>query len=439
MAKALCPLLIVLAALLAAGPARAVIPSGNIIVNPGSETDPGAADASTAIPLTFWAEQNSGDGVNWLTGGPFTGVQYGAPNFPTQAISTAIGGGANFFAGGPGAAFSRITQLVDVSGIAPEADAGVAAATLSGYLGGFANQDDRIAVSVQFEGAAGVLGTLAIGPITAADRGSTTNLLLRTATARVPAGTRTVRVFVTATRASGTYNDGYADNLSLTFAQVDPTPPPPPAPTPTQQGPPALPAPVLGTAVNVVPVSGDVFVSLPTAAARSAQSVPGLKGRRFIPLREARQVPVGSLLDTRKGTVRLVSAQTAAGQTQSGEFSSGVFQVLQSRSQRARGLTELRMKGSSFASCRRVGRKSAEAAARSKRRVRRLRGNATGRFRTRGRYSSATVRGTDWTVTDRCDGTLTKVTRGRVSVRDLRRKRSILLRAGKSHLAKAPG
>jgi len=30
-----------------------------------------------------------------------------------------------------------------------------------------------------------------------------------------------------------------------------------------------------------------------------------------------------------------------------------------------------------------------------------------GRFRTRGRYSSATVRGTDWTVTDRCDGTLT--------------------------------
>ena len=51
---------------------------------------------------------------------------------------------------------------------------------------------------------------------------------------------------------------------------------------------------------------------------------------------------------------------------------------------------------------------------------RRLRGDANGRFRTRGRHSAATVRGTKWTVTDRCDGTLTKVRRGTVAVRDFR-------------------
>lgn len=39
---------------------------------------------------------------------------------------------------------------------------------------------------------------------------------------------------------------------------------------------------------------------------------------------------------------------------------------------------------------------------------------------------------------DRCDGTLTKVTRGRVAVRDFRRKKTVLLRAGKSYLARAP-
>jgi hypothetical protein len=61
----------------------------------------------------------------------------------------------------------------------------------------------------------------------------------------------------------------------------------------------------------------------------------------------------------------------------------------------------------------------------SRRTIRRLRANARGRFRTRGRHSAATVRDTVWSTIDRCDGTLTKVTRGRVAVRDFRRKRTI--------------
>ena len=36
-----------------------------------------------------------------------------------------------------------------------------------------------------------------------------------------------------------------------------------------------------------------------------------------------------------------------------------------------------------------------------------LHASAHGKFRTKGKYSAATVLGTKWTVADRCDGTLT--------------------------------
>ena len=62
-----------------------------------------------------------------------------------------------------------------------------------------------------------------------------------------------------------------------------------------------------------------------------------------------------------------------------------------------------------------------------------------GVFAPRGRYSAATVRGTIWDTIDRCDGTLTKVKRGVVVVRDNRKRRNITVRAGKSYLARAPG
>jgi thrombospondin type 3 repeat protein len=198
-----------------------------------------------------------------------------------------------------------------------------------------------------------------------------------------------------------------------------------------------LPAPVLGRLTNVEPVSGTVLVALPAATAGAGNARASQKGLTFVPLVEARQIPVGSFLDTRKGTVRLQSASNAAGKRQNGDFSAGLFQTLQSRKRSLRGLTDVVLKGK-FNSCvkPRRGGKRAKAAL-SKRALRRLRGNAKGRFRTRGRFSAATVRGTKWTVTDRCDNTLTKVSRGRVAVRDFRRKKTILVRAGKSYVARA--
>jgi hypothetical protein len=194
-----------------------------------------------------------------------------------------------------------------------------------------------------------------------------------------------------------------------------------------------LPPPEVGEDVNVQAASGRVLVGIPSSAARSAGARASQKGVTFVPLELARQVPVGSFLDTRRGTLEMVSATGTRGRTQRGKFSSGLCQVLQARARRAKGLTELRLKGSSFSRCRARGGRAGAAQLT----VRRLRANARGRFRTRGRNSSATVRGTIWTTTDRCDGTLTTVKRGRVVVRDLRRKRNVTLTAGKSYLARA--
>ncbi len=191
--------------------------------------------------------------------------------------------------------------------------------------------------------------------------------------------------------------------------------------------------PVLAKTVNAAPASGKVFVSVPAGSAFASLAVPGIKGRRFVPLTAARQLPVGSILDTRRGSLTLTAASTKAGEVFSGVFSAGVFQTLQSRS----GLTTLPLKGSSFRAC--AARAGQASAALSRRVIRRMRSSASGRFRTRGRYSAATVRGTIWQTIDRCDGTLTKVTRGTVVVRDFRKRRNITVRAGKSYLARAPG
>src|SRR5207247_1611821 len=74
------------------------------------------------------------------------------------------------------------------------------------------------------------------------------------------------------------------------------------------------------------------------------------------------------------------------------------------------GVTELTLHGGNFAVCDAPAADTATAAAAKRRSpvVRRLWGTGHGRFRTRGRYAAATVRGTTWTVEDRCHSTVTK-------------------------------
>jgi hypothetical protein len=207
-----------------------------------------------------------------------------------------------------------------------------------------------------------------------------------------------------------------------------------------------LPPPVPGKSVNLNVVSGQVFVKLP-GSGRARQATGPAKG--FVPLTGPQQIPVGSQVDTKKGRVALTSAATTAGtKTQSADFYQGIFQVKQAlpkkKPKKPTALTtDLVMKGQIARSqCAPLkGARAAAEAARKKKGPKavlgKLWGSGKGKFRTNGKYSAATVRGTIWLVQDRCDGTLTKVTRGTVQVRDFRRKKTVTVKAGHTYLARA--
>jgi len=114
-----------------------------------------------------------------------------------------------------------------------------------------------------------------------------------------------------------------------------------------------------------------------------------------------------------------------------------MFTILQKKARNS--FMTLRLEGGNFRVCGRSSLSTLATDAKRKRPVRKLWGNGKGRFTTKGRYSSATVRGTRWLVQDRCDGTLTRVRRGVVLVRDFRARKNVRVRAGQSYVAKAPG
>ncbi len=210
---------------------------------------------------------------------------------------------------------------------------------------------------------------------------------------------------------------------SFTIAPA-PTPIPLPAPSIAPPAPPAraahVPPPVYHRTVVVVPTRGTVKVRLPGS-------------RRYVVLQAGGDVPLGASIDVRKGRIVLTAARSRSGVTESATFFGGVFRVTQTGT-----LTQLALRGP----VPRCGSSSSSAKAQTarkpkkrKRRTRRLWGDGSGSFRTRGHYSAATVRGTRWLVEDTCHSTVTRVARGSVKVRDFIRHKTIVLRAGRRYVA----
>ena len=192
-----------------------------------------------------------------------------------------------------------------------------------------------------------------------------------------------------------------------------------------------LDAPSFGQEVNLKPVSGRVLVRLPRNAkvkgkwAQAAQS-------SFVKLEQVQQVPVGAELDTRAGRVQLTSSLTkTGGSVQTAQFYSGRFTVRQNP--RERGITEMLM--SEKLTCQPNSRSGKVVAA--ARRSRQLWGRGKGRFRTRGRHSSATVRGTIWLTKDTCSATTTVVREGIVTVKDFGKRKNVRVKAPKRYTARA--
>ena len=171
-----------------------------------------------------------------------------------------------------------------------------------------------------------------------------------------------------------------------------------------------MPPPEAGETVNVLP-EGTVKVKLPGTQplrrARGGRAAPGRDGRRH------------------------AQGPRDAGRRRrpAGDFYDGIFRIGQGKG--AKPLTTLTLVEK--LSCPKAG----NAIAAAKKKKRRLWGDGSGKFRTKGKHSAATVVGTRWLVEDRCTSTLTRVVRGRVSVRDFVKKKTVIVRAGKKYVARA--
>ena len=148
----------------------------------------------------------------------------------------------------------------------------------------------------------------------------------------------------------------------------------------------------------------------PGQATRREALHQALRQRRSAAGRHNRRCAQGSC-DDRRGQRRRRTAPTPPSST-----------AASSRSARPRArkpTTILPSHGEATAARRRAMR----ASRRSARRSAGCGATARGNFRTKGKHSAATVVGTKWLVEDRCRSTLTRVVRGRVSVRDSPRRR----------------
>jgi len=194
---------------------------------------------------------------------------------------------------------------------------------------------------------------------------------------------------------------------------VLPAPPPPPAPTPAPSpAPTPTPTPEAGESAVARASAGTILVRRPGT-------------NTFVRLERSSSIPMGSEIDAKKGRVVITIQPGPGRRPQRATFYGGIFRITQS------GATATLTLSEPLAPC----RKRANAAQR-KPKKRKLWGDGKGKFRTKGRYSAATVRGTKWLVEDSCAGTLTRVTRGVVAVRDTRKRKTVLVRAGKRYLAK---
>jgi hypothetical protein len=182
----------------------------NLVKNGGADAGPGVMNASLV----------SASMPGWTRTPGFTAVKYAAGGgFPDAAIGGPIGGKANFFAGGPNAATSSATQVVNVTRFKAPVDAGQRVATLTAFLGGYAEHGDSMSVTATFLSEAGKkLGVLKIGPVTSAEREGVTALIEKSASKPVPKKTRSIQVKLAAKRLVPSYNDAYADNVTLTLA-----------------------------------------------------------------------------------------------------------------------------------------------------------------------------------------------------------------------------
>ncbi|HTD29850.1 MAG TPA: alkaline phosphatase family protein [Xanthomonadaceae bacterium] len=187
------------------GPAFATT-SGNLLVDGDGESGKCTADWSAVTTVPGWTVVQGSPALVCYSIGGFT-----TPSSPAP--------GTAFIADGP-YGDSELAQTVNVSSAATAIDAGGVTFNLSGWLGGYTVYSGQAVVTATFFDANGnALGSPAqLSGVTASARGDKTEFLAKSTSGAVPAKTRFIDVTVAFVNTSGSYNVGYADNLSLTLS-----------------------------------------------------------------------------------------------------------------------------------------------------------------------------------------------------------------------------
>ena len=202
--------------------------------------------------------------------------------------------------------------------------------------------------------------------------------------------------------------------------EPSPTPTATPTAEPTVVAPPVQPA-VPAAKATATPVATPVAGKSVGAAVERGKVLVKLPGTNtFVPLAQT-VIPNGTEVDTRNGAADITRPDGGRA-----TFDGGLFKVGESGGYTVVTLTEQ-------LDCKTAKRSLAA----KKPKTRKLWGDGKGKFRTEGKYSAATVRGTRWLVQDTCTTTTTRVTNGVVEVRDRAHKKVIVLRKGKSYVARA--
>jgi len=204
-------------------------------------------------------------------------------------------------------------------------------------------------------------------------------------------------------------------------AQPKVLPPPPLAPPEIiVLGERVAPKPQLGKSVMLTLVSGTVTYVAP--------------GNGIQTLQDSVIAPNGTKVDAINGVVKVTVVRDKTGALDSADAWDGAFNVNQGIENGGRGLTTLQLRDGLTAPQQKGATAARAHVARSSRK-RSLWVNGKGNFKTRGKRASAIVRGTYWHTQETDRGTRVSVSRGLVAVRDLVRKRTVLVSTGHSYTA----
>jgi hypothetical protein len=157
---------------------------------------------------------------------------------------------------------------------------------------------------------------------------------------------------------------------------------------------------------------------LAALAGLTAGSVSGTVLSGSQPVTAGMTLAPGSLVDARTGTLVLRADKKPSG-TQSVTLAGGAFELSQASKT---GLVKLVMKSVDTTVCVEDGKVKRKLTA----------STHSGLFMVRGRWAEVTVKKGKVTVSDMCQTSKVKVEKGTAKVRDLARKRTLTLKAGKS-------